>query len=127
MSGTTQKAEGGGTETLEKIAKLIPSEVITGYSGLITLFLNVKGQKAQYVAFGLTFVLGLVLTPLYLNKMAEKGKPKRNHLILSTFAFIVWAYFTSGRQVVPNLYDGIWATATLFIFTMISGAVPLNT
>lgn len=113
-------------QALEKVAKLIPSEVITAYTGLVSLFLNLKTPRSQSIGFGIAFILGVILTPVYLNNMAEAGKPKRNHLIVSTFAFVVWAYFTSGRQVVPDLYDIIWATAALIIFTLISGAIPLD-
>jgi hypothetical protein len=113
-------------QALEKVAKLIPSEVITGYTGLVSLFSNIKTTRSQCIGFGIAFVLGAVLTPVYLTKMADAGKPKRNHLIVSTFAFVVWAYFTSGRQVVPALYDIVWATAALVIFTFVSGAIPLD-
>lgn len=129
VKAVLSKGEESGFDTkqaVEKVAKLIPSEVITGYTGLISLFAAAQSQRSQLIGYGVAFVLGLVLTPVYLNQMAEPGKPKRNHLIVSTFAFAFWSYFTSGRQVAPAFYDIIWASAALIIFTLISGAIPMS-
>jgi hypothetical protein len=115
------------TEVGKKVGKLIPSELVTAYTGLVTLTLNVKHLDWRPWLFGFAFVLCLVMTPIYLNHMAEAGRPKRNHLIVSTFAFAVWAYFVSGQQVLPAAcYDTAMASIFLLVFSVVSAAVPLD-
>jgi hypothetical protein len=114
-----------GKEYLEKVAKLVPAEILTGYSALISLFLTKSAAEKEW-ACGAFFVLGIILTPTYLNNMAEPGKPKTVHLVVSTIAFVVWAYFTSAYQVIPQYYDSTWATAALIVFSLVSGAIPLK-
>ena len=111
---------------LEKIAKLIPSEVIAGYITLIGLLVAVKNLELRVVFYAIAFVLCLVLTPIYLNYQSDPGKPKKIHLCVSMVAFVVWAYATSGLQVTPQLYDPAIASFTLVAFSLISGAVPLR-
>lgn len=110
----------------KKVAKLIPSELITGYSALISLSMNVKNQAWHPWLFGFAFFLCLILTPVYLARMGDPGKPKRNHLITSTIAFAIWAYFISGQQVFPDSYDAALASIILVVFSLTSAAVPLN-
>jgi hypothetical protein len=128
----TFKLEQGGSSPevksfLEKIAKLIPSEVIAGYITLIGLLTALKNPGMRPVFYAIAFILCLVLTPIYLNYQADPGKPKKIHLIVSMFAFVVWAYATSGQQVVPQLYDPAIASFALVAFSLISGAIPLRT
>jgi hypothetical protein len=76
--------------------------------------------------FAASFLLCLILTPIYLNRMADKGKPKRNHLIVSSVAFVVWAYFVSGKQIMPDLYDAALASMATLVFSVVSALVPLD-
>jgi hypothetical protein len=90
----------------------------------------IKNVTAQNVIIWIVFVAGLVLTPIYLNNVAEPNKPKRNHLILSTIAFVIWAYMTTGKQlfqtISPETFDQAIASIALVLFTLISALVPLN-
>lgn len=110
----------------EKVAKLIPGEIIAGYVCLVGLIPLIKFESVRPLAFAANFVLCLVLTPIYLNVQAERGRPKRNHLILSTVAFPVWAYAVSGGVVIPHLYDSAIASILLVLFTLVSGVIPLD-
>lgn len=120
----------GFNEYLDKIARLIPSEIIAGYLTMIGFVGSVKDTQAQNIITWIVFAIGLILTPIYLNKVAEAGKPKRNHLILSAFAFLVWAYVTTGKQLLetisPNLFDQAVASIILVAFSLISAIIPLN-
>lgn len=120
----------GFNEYLDKVARLIPSEIIAGYLTMIGFVGSVKNIQAQNIIAWIVFVIGLILTPIYLNKVAEVGKPKRNHLVLSTFAFLVWAYVTTGKQLLetisPNLFDQAIASIILVAFSLISAVIPLN-
>jgi hypothetical protein len=48
------------------------------------------------------------------------------HLILSTIAFVVWAYSVSAASAIPNLYDPALAGMATLIFTAVSGVIPLD-
>lgn len=111
---------------LEKVAKLVPSEIIAGYVALVGIIPLVRNEDAHPWLFGGVALICLVLTPIYLNLQAETGKPKRNHLILSTVAFMVWAYAVSGGIVIPQWHDPAIASILLVLFSLVSGAVPLN-
>jgi hypothetical protein len=112
-------------EAGKKIAKLIPAEVITGYTGLLGVALNIRPEWQPY-AYGAIFLVCWVLTPFYLNQVADPGKPKRNHLFVSSLAFPVWAYLVSGHQVIPDYFDAGAATALTIVFSLITGLIPMN-
>ena len=113
-------------EAGKKVAKLVPSELITAYTGLVSLTFSVKYEWMHNWLFATSFLLCLILTPIYLNRMADKGKPKRNHLIVSSVAFVVWAYFVSGKQIMPDLYDAGLASMATLVFSVVSALVPLD-
>ena len=114
-------------ETAEKVAKLIPSELITAYTALISFAGNVTSAMTKNLCYGFSFVLCLVLTPIYLNKMADAGQPKKVHLAVSSVAFVVWAYFISGKQIFGDAgYSPAIASMILLGFSLISAAIPLN-
>ena len=113
-------------DNLEKVVKLVPAELITGYSALISAAANFHDAIARNIGFAISFVLCGVLTPIYLNKMAEAGKPKIVHLVVSTLAFVVWAYYTSGRQVIPQYFNGDYALFGLLVFSLITAVTPLK-
>jgi hypothetical protein len=112
---------------LEKVAKLVPSEVIAGYLTLVgfvpAVNLKVNIQGALYV---LIFIFCAALTPWYFYVQADKSRPYRIHLALSTLAFAVWAYATSGDRVMSQLYDPGISSIALVAFSLISGAIPLK-
>ncbi|MEA5258322.1 hypothetical protein VB264_11065 [Arcicella aquatica] len=120
----------GFSDHLDKVARLIPSEIIAGYLTMIGFVGSVKNIQVQNVIAWIVFAIGLILTPIYLNNVAEADKPKRNHLILSTVAFIVWAYVTTGKQLLqtisPDIFDQAVASIVLVAFSLISAAIPLN-
>ncbi len=130
-AGRTTLAGGNGlyvdpNDALKKVAKLVPGELLTGYMGLISLSMNVENPAVLPWLFVISFILCLVLTPIYLQRMADAGKPKRNHLIVSTVAFVIWAYFVSGQQVLPDWHDTAVATFILVVFSLVSTVIPMN-
>jgi hypothetical protein len=75
-------------------------------------------------------LVGLVFTPLYIRQLAindgaTSPKSWRAHALISTFAFIVWAYAIQGSAFtlghLENSYTGVWASASLIVFTLASG------
>jgi hypothetical protein len=125
-----RKGPGGGAATtksyLEKVAKLVPSEVIIGFLTIVGFIPLIRFSSLQMWFLWGAFLLGLMLTPIYLNFQAEKGKPKKLHLGISTIAFMAWAYATSGEKMIPQLYDPAIGSIVLVVFSLISGAVPLR-
>jgi hypothetical protein len=111
---------------LEKVAKLVPSEIIAGYVGLVGLVPLVHNREARPWIYLVVFVLCIVLTPLYLRFQANTHKPYKIHVLVSTIAFVVWAYSISGAAIVPGLYDPAIASMLLIAFTLISGTIPLR-
>lgn len=113
-------------EYFEKIAKLIPSEIIAAYMAIIGLIPLIKNNSLHEPFYYGTFLVLLILTPLYFIKVADKKKPKTIHVILSSLAFIVWAYCISGATIVPNYFDSAISSIILIVFTLISGLIPLE-
>lgn len=113
---------------LEKVSSLVPAEIIAGYLAMVGFLDRIEGGvivEKQGVLIGI-FVLCLILTPLYLNFQAEKNRPKIYHLILSSIAFMVWAYVTSGEKFRGINYDADIASIILISFSLISALIPLK-
>lgn len=120
------------TEYLNKVSSLIPGEIVAGYLTMFGFISAIKNARTAEITIWIIFALGLILTPLYLNKVADPGKPKRNHLILSSFAFVVWAYVTTGEKLLETifpeagLFDQAMASIILIGFSLVSAVIPLN-
>lgn len=117
--------QGATNNYLEKIAKLIPSEVIAGYLAMVGFVPLVGAEIREYVLWGI-FGLCQVLTPVYLRTQAIAGRPMRMHLIVSSVAFAVWAFVTTGDKLVPSFYDAALASITLVAFSLVSAIIPMN-
>jgi hypothetical protein len=105
---------------VEKVTKLIPSEIIAIYLAAIPY--TVDRPCLMWIMFG----AAIILTPLYLYFLSEKGKPRVIHLIMSTFAFVVWAYVTTGDKLLGKCFDLQTASIVLLLFTAISGLIPME-
>lgn len=128
VSGETDDGRntGAASEWPQKIAKLIPAELITAYGALGGAILTVELTRLRQPLYIAAFLLCMVLTPIYLRKADANDLPKRNHLIVSTLAFPVWAYLVSGKVVIPEYYDAGLATVSAIVFSLITAAVPMN-
>jgi hypothetical protein len=113
-------------EYLEKVAKIIPAEIIAGYLALIGFVNGIKNEDLHQDFYYGSFFLCLLLTPIYLYFQADKSKPKAIHIILSTISFIVWAYSISGEKVVPDFFDSAIASMVLVVYSLITGTIPLK-
>jgi hypothetical protein len=118
---------GAAGEYLDKVAKLVPSEVIAAFVAIMGVVPSVRNPSWQPgVGWG-AFLICLIMTPIYLNYQAVPNAPKKIHLVLSTLAFVAWAYAVSGASLVPSLYDPAIASIELIVFSVVSGAIPLRT
>lgn len=110
----------------EKIGKLIPVELVTAYGALVSVMASIGNPTIRSIVIVVVFLACWVLTPMYLRKVSDPKLPRRNHLIVSTLAFPVWAYLVSGSQFVPQIYDPALATIAATLFSLISGAIPMD-
>lgn len=111
---------------LEKVIKIIPSEVIAGYMFLISTLPVIGSTALKDVLKWLIFGLLIFVIPLYYRSLS-KGLPYIKHSIVSMIAFIVWSYSISGAALTgEEYYDPIVASLSLMIFTILSPYVPLD-
>lgn len=130
-SSTPQK--GGLTDYLEKVTKLIPSEIIAAFiamvgilEGTVTPPSKGPGDVEVDYRYWIVFWFCLVMTPIYLYVLSEKDKPKYYHIALSVFAFTIWAFVTKGATYFGDEFDPTNASLLLIAFTIVSGLFPLK-
>lgn len=99
------------TEYLQKLVKLIPSEVILLYSAALAFMPG--NLAAQLVIIGVC----TVLTPLYL----LFGAKVKNYVqvVLSTFSFIVYAFASGGALTTAPWYQSWIPGLVLMLFAFI--------
>jgi len=110
---------------LERIAKYIPGEILAAYIFLLGVTAPAAPVNRFWIVMGISLFC-LLLTPLYLARMAKTGEPKALHLTIGTLAFPVWAYAIAGAQGAfalngVNLYDSIVASVLLVGFSLLTG------
>jgi hypothetical protein len=117
------KGPDGTKDAAIRIAKYVPAEVITPYAAATQGIVGatVAHSTMRLVDLLIAFALGVLATPLYLNKRAEVGKPKRLHLIVATVAFIVWSYGTGGFWQDLGWYQVATAALIVLGFSLLSG------
>ena len=126
VPGGAARSGGSTNSFLEKVAKLVPSEIIAGYLAMMGFVPQIEGDAQSIAGWGI-YGLCQVLTPVYLNTQAEAGKPKLIHLLLSTIAFAIWAYVTTGDKLLPEgYYQAAIGSIVLVAFSLVSAIVPLN-
>jgi hypothetical protein len=109
------------SDRLERVAKYIPGEVIATYMCLNGIAAAESDHKMRLFYFGLIFVTCLVATPFYLGKFAKPGDAKTYHQVVSTVAFVLWAYTIGiGLFVETEIYLPILASILIGIFTLAS-------
>jgi hypothetical protein len=115
------------SEYLEKMVKMIPSEIVTLYIFLLGFVPKVEivPDDNKIFLYGTIFFLCLVLTPTYLYSIADKTKKYKLHLAYSTLAFIIWAYTISAGTIIPDFYDPALASIIIAIFTAMSSLFPM--
>lgn len=105
-------------KALGRLVKYIPAEVLSGYlflSGLI----GAAGPQSNLRTPGawLLFVVGLVLTPVYLWKIGKPIGVQWWHLPISTISFVLWAYALGGPfaslEIIPGYPYESWFAALL--------------
>jgi hypothetical protein len=120
--------EGGPVPTkddfLSSVMKAIPAEVIG-------LFLFVQGVLAsslknsldeQRIWLWVIFGVGLILTPLFLYKVAKVWKPVQ--IVVSTAAFAIWVFAIGGPFSLYSWYQAFIGSILLAVFATVMGLFP---
>ncbi len=104
-------------------AKYVPSEIIAAYlTGLpIITGSTTGGETLRTVLYAVLLGACFISTPFYLKLMAEPGQPKRLHMWVGTFAFLIWAYGIGGLFTDLGWYVPAIAALLVLIFSLVSG------
>lgn len=118
-----------------RIVKYIPAEVVSFYlaSDKLAAHLTDPGDSAgnlgtrfvseyHFWVSLIIFVLGLVGTPFYLKQQAQVNQPWLTHAVVSTIAFVIWAYAVRGT-IFADIYVAGIAGILVLVFTFVSGLV----
>ena len=119
-------------DTLTKVAKLVPTEIVAGYIPLVAAAEAITDKKdTQFTLAFVAFLIGLVLTPIYLIIV---GKPtnlaQKVSIIIATVAFVLWAYLLGGPFALENMNNYLWqydkrvAAFVVGAFTWVMGLLP---
>jgi hypothetical protein len=118
------KIEDTYKEKLERVAKYIPGEVLATYLFLNGISATAPAGHERLFWYGLGFAVCLICTPLYFHFVANPGDAVRNQQIISTTAFLIWAYgLGAGFFKEAGLYYPIAAAFAIAIFSLISAFV----
>jgi hypothetical protein len=111
-------------DKLERVAKYIPGEVLATYLFLNGISATASEGHQRLIWYALSFVVCLVCTPLYFHFVGSAGDAIRNQQIVSSIAFILWAYsLGAGFFKEAGLYYPIAAAFAIAIFSLVSGFV----
>jgi hypothetical protein len=117
----------------DRLVKYIPAESVAFYAfadKMVTARASVTADGSVptdpatvgMVAWVL-FLLGVVLTPIYLYKARQPRQPWFMHACISTIAFGLWAYTLEGSVFKLNgWYDVFYAGLLAPVFTFVAGA-----
>ena len=80
-----------------RVSKYIPGEVLAAYVAMSGIVASMD-QKSDMstVAWWFVFAVGVVLTPIYLIYVSKLKTEWLMHAVISTIAFVVWAYAMGG-------------------------------
>ena len=126
---TLQSVDGAETKRddfADRIIKLIPGDVVAAWIAIIS---GVKAANAQLGSVAFWVVFGILVAAAAAwtwRKTRIPGTPPAvKQTVVSTIAFGVWAYATTGEHF-PSvagypLYTPLWGTIVLSVFTVLSG------
>lgn len=108
-------------DKLERLAKYVPSEILATYIFLNGLAASAASHNERLVWFAISFAFCLCFTPIYFYLLKTSGDALRQQQIVSTLAFIIWAYgLGAGLFKEAELYYPIAAGFSVAMFSLIS-------
>ena len=120
--------ESPAKEYFQKVASLIPSEIIAAYLTIVGLIPLIGNKKIEFWFFYGSMGTCTLLTYWYMKKQTPKNPPytPTANYVLSVIAFIIWAYATTGDKAPGLYYNSAIASIVLILFSLISGLIPLR-
>ena len=88
-----ETADSPTDDALTRIVKYVPAEVLVAFTSLFTLLTagQIDPERRPWAATGL-IVLFLIVTIVYVLRKAPQGTSRNFHLLISSLAFLAWAY-----------------------------------
>jgi hypothetical protein len=127
-AGVTVSARKGeaAKQYLDKVARLVPIEIIGGYKAATLLVAGVQPATLHLYFYWGLFLLGLVGTLWYMGWQFASGIAKQKHLMVYAAAFVVWAYATTGDKLLsPPYYQDAVAGILLIVASLFFGKIDL--
>jgi hypothetical protein len=127
--GTGQtETEQGGDGYLERVAKFVPAEVVGFFLFVNNILQQSDKPDHSGTMVGISvhtisiwaFLIGLILTPVYIWYIHEDDDAWKLNAFVSTLAFPIWAY-AIGAVAFDKFHDGNFASILLATFTVFSG------
>lgn len=110
---------------LDRLIKYIPADVIAAYLTIDNILKGgLKDPERLSIYLWAVFVILLIVTPLYLWRVA--GVTKWEQIGLSAVAFAVWVFALGGPFTQLDFYDPILAAVILPIASLIIAIVQPN-
>ena len=111
---------------LGRVAKYVPTEIVALYLPLVK-FIDAAGKLEPQIIrlslLGLSFLIFLILTPIYFSKTAQPGDAVKAQRIVSSIAFVCWAYSLGGVFTELGIENNLVSGFLLIVFTAVSGAI----
>jgi Kef-type K+ transport system membrane component KefB len=109
----------------ERVAKYVPAEVLSFYlPANATIDAAAPADaNARIGCYIFIFILGLVCTTAFLFKAARPQRPPMVQLIISSIAFVLWAYYLGGVFTMLGWHNNLIAAIALGSFTLVAGLV----
>lgn len=107
---------------LDKLLKLIPSEIIAAYLFIQNLIANqpvvIGNTDYQIIVLWLVVVVFIIVTPVYLVNVQHVYK--MNQIVISSIAFLIWTYSLGGPFRLEGWHNPQIAAILLVIWTLIA-------
>ena len=117
----------------DRLVKYLPTESVAFYAGIDKVVSSHFGvdstastvsntSTAALICAIAFFVLGIIGTPFYLWRRRLPDQPWAMNVVISTVAFVLWAYTLGGSLfVITGLYSVFVAGLLAPIFTFVAG------
>jgi hypothetical protein len=126
-----QESAATGDNYLERIAKYVPGEVLAFFifvNAILDQAAKTGGKAASMAGIPVStvaqgaLVVCIILVPLFVWYVREKGDAWLTNAFVSSLAFPFWAY-ALGATAFVDYWDGNLAAILLATFTVVSGLV----
>ena len=99
-----------------RLIKYIPPDVIAAFTAIEGILAGAKSQNAVALGWLVFAVIGIA-TPFYLVKIGGIRKPLQ--VVISTVAFVVWAFAYPGEPFRSLGVDSTFASVILALYTFL--------